>query len=97
MPNTESGMVLLKNGEKVPKAIVITTMVSLKALRQNSPGVFMELVSACTGPKHEFSQIAKQKLQKRAFMENDNIHRSIKDIVISSVSEDLKIEDPLET
>jgi len=92
MPNTESGMVLLKNGEKVPKAIVITTMVSLKA-----PGVFMELVSACTGPKHEFSQIAKQKLQKRAFMENDNIHRSIKDIVISSVSEDLKIEDPLET
>ncbi len=91
MPNK----VFLKNGAQAPKKIVEKTTGSLEILEQDYPGVFLELVSACGDPNHKINMIAEKKLTKMALMEQGIIHRSVKDIVISSVNlQDLKIEDP---
>ena len=89
--------IVLKNGGQVPETIISTTIVSLRTIRRNSPGVFLEFVSACKDLQFKISQTAKQKLKKRVLMENGIIHRSVRDIVISSVNEDFEIEDPVET
>lgn len=93
---SEIETVLLKNGTKESKALVIGVMVSLRALTgqqtiQSAIG-FYELVMACRDSDHKIQGNDGEILEKMGLMKDGVIHDSVRNIVLSAVvGEDLNM------
>jgi len=93
---SEIETVLLKNGSKEPKALVIGVMMSLNALTgqqtmQSAIG-FYELVMVCRDRNHKIQGNDGEILEKIGLMKDGVIHDSVRNIVLSAVEgEDLNM------
>jgi len=89
----------LKNGARVPKAIVVTTMMSLEKLFQNDPILAYELTMLCRNPQHRLFGNSLDELKRRAFVNSAGcVHKTVRDVVLSAVTGedvDLILESPV--
>ncbi len=76
----------LKNGAKVPKPIVLTALITLDKFIEDGDGALLyELYRKAQNPEYEIvmDHVAK-KLSDYAFLNhNGEMHRSLKDVVLS--------------
>lgn len=83
----EPKCVMLKNGQEEFKALVVVTMMSLRALLAEQPIAFYELVMKCRNRNHQFFGNAGEKLKGLELVQSDGgVHGSIRNIVLSATS-----------
>lgn len=79
----------LKNGRKVPRAIVGSSMMSFSALMERNPIALYELVQKCKNEKHELWVGTKPVLKDFALLDgNGYTHRSVCDVLLSAITGD---------
>lgn len=79
-------VVTLKNGSEEHKALVVTTMMSLKSLFNENPLAFYELVQICKNPSHSiFSPVQLKALESLGLVSGGIVHFSVRNIVLSAV------------
>ena len=82
-------IVKLRNGSEEPKPIVVATILSLKSLMETKPITFYELVMKCRDRNHQLFGVSSQDLKAlRLIGEDESVHESIRNIVLSSAEGD---------
>lgn len=94
-------MVLLKNGERVPKSVVVTTMMTIDLLLEEDPVLFvLDLLEKAKNPNLALTPKAKAKLIGLAMLNHDGtMHSIVRAIILSSVEGeglDMKIVNPVQ-
>lgn len=85
-------MVLLKNGERVPKPVVITTWMTLDLLLKEDISSLLCLIDKAKDPDYELPSRVEKKLTELAMLEDGSIHDMVRSVILSSVEgEDLEI------
>ncbi len=77
--------VKLNNGAEEHEGLVNITMLHLKALIEDQPIAFFELVEKCRNRNHKLFGVTGKVLKDLSLIESDeNIHSSIKNIILSA-------------
>jgi len=79
-----SNCLTLRNGDSIPKGLVITTMVSLNQLMQENPIAAYELFQLCKDGNHELFGNTSEILGNLGLIQNGEVHDSIRSIVLSA-------------
>ena len=78
--------VSLKTGKTVPKAVVMTTMISLGSLM---PDDLLELAALCKNKDHKLTEDSGAKLKALSLVQADGrVHDAVREIVLSSIESD---------
>lgn len=91
--------VVLKNGSKEVKALVVVVMMSLEELIGKDPITFYELVMFCRDQSHKFFGSTQGALERLGFLQNGTVHDSVRNIVLSAVEGDgleMRLRNPVQ-
>ncbi len=83
-----SDLIKLKNNSELPGSLFRAIIMNLQTLRTKNPIAFIELVQKCRDSKHEMFSNTMEAAQKLLLISHDGeIHRHIKDVISSLLSE----------
>ena len=92
-------LVRLKNGSTAEDVLVTMVMATLGQLMKESPILIQQLAKKCREPKHVFLLgIGKQLKEWSLLLGEDDVHDTVRDIVLSAVEGDgifLRLKSPI--